>query len=114
MVLDMSATETAPTFVAVASVSDVPAGWILRVTVGQREIALANEGGTFYALDNACSHSAGPLGDNRLRNGCLVECPWHNAVFDVRSGEVVRGPARKSQRTYPVKVEDGTVFVAIE
>jgi nitrite reductase/ring-hydroxylating ferredoxin subunit len=112
MVLDV-ATGTS-TYVAVASVNDVPPGWVLRVTVAQRELAVANEDGTFYAIDNACSHSAGPLGDNRLHNGCLVECPWHNAVFDVRTGEVVRGPARKPQRTYPVKVEDGTVFVSLD
>lgn len=105
---------SARALVAVASVSDVPPGWIMRVTVGLRELALANDDGEFYALDNACSHSAGPLGDNRLRNGCLVECPWHKAVFDVRTGETVRGPARKPQRTYPVTVEGDTVYVALD
>jgi nitrite reductase/ring-hydroxylating ferredoxin subunit len=107
-------TELAPTFVAVASVADVPSGWVLRVTVGQRDIALANQDGTFHALDNGCSHAGGPLGDNRLRSGCLLECPWHNSVFDVRTGEVVRGPARKAQRTYPVKVQDDTVYIGLD
>jgi nitrite reductase/ring-hydroxylating ferredoxin subunit len=66
-----------------------------------------------YALDDVCSHAGGPLGDNRLKDGCLLECPWHNAVFDVRTGEIVRGPARRPQPTYQVEVRDGTVFVAI-
>jgi 3-phenylpropionate/trans-cinnamate dioxygenase ferredoxin component len=100
-------------FVQVASVGDVPPGWVLKVRVGSREIALANCDGTFSAMDNACSHAAGPLGDNRLKEGCYVECPWHNAVFDARTGEAVRGPARKSVRTYPVTVNDGAIFVAL-
>ena len=113
MVLDATALELATTFVAVASVSDVPPGWVLRVAIEGRDIALANVDGVICAIDNSCSHAAGPLGDNRLRAGCLVECPWHNSVFDVRSGEAVRGPARKSLRTYPVKLEGDTVFVAL-
>lgn len=113
MVLDAAALESATTFVAVAVTSDIPPGWVLRVAVDQRELALANVEGEFYALENACSHAAGPLGDNRLRGGCLVECPWHSSVFDVRTGEAVRGPARKPQQIYPVKIEGDTVYVAL-
>ena len=98
--------------VAVASIADVPAGWVLKVQIGPRRIALANCDGTFWALDDVCSHAGGPLGDNRLKDGCLLECPWHNAAFDARTGEIVRVPARKSQPMYQVEVRDGTVFVA--
>lgn len=103
-----------PRFVAAARVTDIPDGWVATVRVGSRRIALANAGGTFHALDDHCSHAGGPLGDNRLHDGCLVACPWHEATFDVRSGEVCGGPARKPQRTYPVRVVDGTVLVALE
>ncbi|HEY8200271.1 MAG TPA: Rieske (2Fe-2S) protein [Actinomycetota bacterium] len=102
-----------PPLVRIAAVTDVPPGWVLKVRVGSREIALANSGGTFTAMDNACTHAGGPLGDNRLHEGCYLECPWHNAVFDARTGDVVRGPARKAARLYPVTVQDGTVFVAL-
>lgn len=104
---------TRPRLVQVAKVSDVPPGWVLKVRVGSREIALANCEGTFYAMDNACSHAGGPLGDNRLKEGCYVECPWHNSVFDARTGDVLRGPARKGARMHHVAVQDGTVFVAV-
>ncbi|MCW3035951.1 MAG: putative iron-sulfur protein, partial [Actinobacteria bacterium] len=60
-----------------------------------------------------CSHAGGPLGDTRLKEGCFVECPWHNSVFDVRTGTVVRGPARKEVKLYDVTIQDGKVFVAI-
>ncbi|GAC1374603.1 MAG: hypothetical protein NVSMB32_17690 [Actinomycetota bacterium] len=100
--------------VRVAHVSDVPPGWVLKVRIDSQEIALANSGGTITALDNACSHAGGPLGDNRLKEGCYLECPWHNAVFDARTGEVVRGPARKAAKMFEVSVLDGTVFVALD
>lgn len=114
MALDASLTDYAPTFVAVATVEQVPPGWVLKVKAGHRVLAIANCEGTIYALENSCSHSGGPLGDNRLQHGCMLECPWHDAMFDVRTGEALRGPARKPQRTYPVRVDDGTILVALD
>lgn len=104
----------APSFVRVALADEIPPGWVLRVQLASRALAIANSEGTLYAFDHACSHAGGPLGDNRLREGCFVECPWHNAIFDVRTGEVCRGPARTAQRTYEVRVDNGTVFVAVD
>ncbi|MQA87224.1 MAG: Rieske 2Fe-2S domain-containing protein [Streptosporangiales bacterium] len=104
---------TTPRFAAAAVLGDIPPGWVLRVRIGGRDVALANHAGTIHAFDNSCTHAGGPLGDNRIKDGCLVECPWHNAMFDVRTGEVHSGPARKPQPTYPVKVEGDTVFVAV-
>ncbi|MGH8887991.1 MAG: Rieske (2Fe-2S) protein [Egibacteraceae bacterium] len=100
-------------FAPVAAVADVPPGAVTTVQVGKRLAALVNHEGWFYALDADCPHAGGPLGEGRLGAGCLLECPWHRAVFDVRTGRVHRGPARKPVRTYQVAVEDGTVFIAL-
>jgi nitrite reductase/ring-hydroxylating ferredoxin subunit len=108
-----SVAETGAAFIQAAAVADVPSGWVLTVVVAAKEIALANRDGTFYALDNSCTHAGGPLGDTRLRTECILECPWHNSAFDIRTGEVLQGPARKAVKTYPVKVEDGKVFISI-
>ena len=99
--------------VQVAALADVPLGWVLKVRVGSRELALARTEEGVHATENACTHAGGPLGDTRLRDGCFAECPWHNSVFDVRTGAVVRGPARKELKTYEVTVQDGKVFVAL-
>lgn len=101
-------------FLAAASEADVPPGWVLKARLGGREIALANCEGTFHAVENSCTHAGGPLGDSRLRQDCLLECPWHNSRFDVRTGQPTQGPARKPIKTYEVVVKDGTVFVATE
>ncbi|MGH2717090.1 MAG: Rieske (2Fe-2S) protein [Actinomycetota bacterium] len=100
--------------VRAASLDEIPPGWVLKVKVENRELALANVGGTVRALDNACTHAGGPLGDNRLHEGCFLECPWHNTVFDARTGEVVRGPARKAVKSYEVTVLEGSVYVSVD
>lgn len=105
--------EPAGDYRPVAAVADVPPGWVATVRVDGHTLALANADGSFYAFDDTCGHAGGPLGDNRLHDGCLVECPWHAAVFDVTTGEPRCGPARKPQTTHPVTVKDGTVFVAL-
>ena len=99
--------------VRLASVADVPLGWVLKVRVGSREVALAHTEDGLSAMENSCTHAGGPLGDTRLKEGCFVECPWHNSVFDVRTGAVVRGPARKEIKVYDVTVQGGDVFVAL-
>jgi len=39
-----------------AKVSEIPIGSIKEVQVGGKPVALANVGGTFYAIDNTCLH----------------------------------------------------------
>jgi 3-phenylpropionate/trans-cinnamate dioxygenase ferredoxin subunit len=41
----------------------------------------------------------------------VLECPWHGARFDVRTGAVLSGPSTDDLGTYPVQVVDGDVFV---
>lgn len=100
-----------PRFVAVAVLADVPPGHVTTADADGHRVALVNDGGVIHAFDNDCSHAGGPLGEGRAA-GCLVACPWHGAVFDARTGEPVRGPARKPVTTYPVTIADGTVYVA--
>jgi nitrite reductase/ring-hydroxylating ferredoxin subunit len=76
-----------------------------------KAIAVFNVGGTFYAIANACTHMGGPLGEGSVE-GTTVTCPWHGSQFDVTSGQVMRGPARRPVATYPVRVLGDDVFVA--
>ena len=76
-------------------------------------IALFNVEGTFYAMDNTCTHRGGPLGEGEL-NGDSVTCPWHGAHFNVKTGAVTQPPARTGVRSFPVKVEGSDVLVELE
>ena len=83
------------------------------LTVGDGElVCLVMIEGTVYAFTDNCTHISGPLNEGALE-GCAITCPWHRAQFDVRTGKVLRGPARQDLMTYPVKVEDNAVFISL-
>ena len=73
----------------------------LCVEVSGHQIALFDVEGTYYAIDDTCTHKGGPLSEGTLSSAALI-CPWHGAQFDVRSGKVLRPPAqdpgRKNER----------------
>jgi 3-phenylpropionate/trans-cinnamate dioxygenase ferredoxin component len=98
-------------FHEVARLEDIAPGELLRVEVGARLVCLANVGGVIYAVDDDCTHTGGPLDEGEL-NGHMLTCPIHLAQFDVRNGQVLRGPAREPLDAYSVRIEDGRIFVA--
>ena len=67
----------------------------------------------YYATDGRCTHQRVLLADG-LVMGHVIECPKHNGRFDYTSGAAQRTPVTVDLRTYPVKVEDGSVFIDIE
>ena len=97
-------------FVQVATVSEIPPGQTLRIQHEQRDILLANVGGTLYACDDTCTHE-----DSSLSLGCLdgelVKCTLHGSRFNVRTGQPVEEPAEEPLRTYPVRVDGGRVLI---
>jgi nitrite reductase (NADH) small subunit len=98
-------------FVTVARVGDVPPGTAKVVRANDREIALANVDGQFYATQNECLHLKGPLGDGMLE-GQVLTCPWHGWQYDVRTGENEFDRAIALE-TFDVAVADGEVRVAV-
>jgi 3-phenylpropionate/trans-cinnamate dioxygenase ferredoxin subunit len=100
------------TFKKAATVGDVLPGQVKVVEVGEKEIALCNVGGEFFAVANLCTHDDGPLGQGQVMDH-QVECPRHGARFDVRSGQVKALPAVRPIPTYEVKVEGDDVFVDV-
>jgi nitrite reductase/ring-hydroxylating ferredoxin subunit len=99
--------------VKVAQTSDLSPGVGKVVQADGRDIALFNVEGTFYAIDNTCTHRGGPLGEGEL-SGETVECPWHRAHFNVKTGAVTRPPAPADVRSYAVKVEGQDVLVEVD
>ncbi len=87
------------------------AGRCRSVTAGERDVALFNVDGTFYALDNTCPHRGGPLGEGDLK-GHVVFCPMHAWQFDVRTGQCPTNPLARAA-TVPVQVVDGLVHVDV-
>jgi 3-phenylpropionate/trans-cinnamate dioxygenase ferredoxin subunit len=99
-------------FVKVASAADVAEGQVRVVEAGGKRYALCNSDGSFYAIDDRCTHDNGPLGEGVLVDG-EVECPRHGARFDVHTGKAMCLPAVGYVGTYPVEVRDGEIFIGI-
>jgi nitrite reductase/ring-hydroxylating ferredoxin subunit len=98
-------------FVTVARADELAPGEVRRLHAGEEEIALARIGDEFYAVQGACLHLQGPLGDGRLEDHVLT-CPWHGWQYDVRTGKNEFDLAIQL-RTYDVRVENGEVRVAV-
>ena len=98
--------------VNVAEVDDIPEGGMLGVEADGELVCLAKVDGCIFAFTDNCTHISGPLNEGELE-GHVLTCPWHGAQFDVRTGKVLRGPARQDVLTYPVQVDGGTVRVQL-
>jgi 3-phenylpropionate/trans-cinnamate dioxygenase ferredoxin subunit len=96
----------------IASVKDIPPGKMISISHQGKNILVANFDGKFYAIGNSCTHlgcflSAGVL------NGEKVECPCKGSVFDIKTGEVLKGPAVVPEPTYKLAVEEDQVILIV-
>jgi naphthalene 1,2-dioxygenase system ferredoxin subunit len=94
----------------VAAEADLFEGVGLAVTPDGRDIALFKLEDGVWAIDNLCSHGNARLCDGYV-DGHLVECPFHQAMFDLHDGSVTCGPATEPVRSWPVKIEGGRVLL---
>ena len=102
-----------PTFSPITSLAALPAGSMHACTVAGRDIVLCHTKDGVFALDNICTHALAHMHEGRLRGTRLI-CPLHGASFDVRDGRVLGAPATKALATYPTRVVDGIIEVAVE
>ncbi len=102
-------------FIRVASLRDVPEGELHAVEAGQVRLCLVNLGqGEVRAVSDVCPHQGFPISAGELHGAeGAVECVWHGARFDCRTGAVLDGPATDDLPVYEVKVEDEDVWVRL-
>ncbi|MAG91116.1 non-heme iron oxygenase ferredoxin subunit [Candidatus Woesearchaeota archaeon] len=101
-----------PNFVKVANKNDLKPGENKVVNVNGTDVGLFNVDGEFVAINNACPHKGGPLGEGMLE-GDVVTCPWHGWQFNVKTGVSPVMPTAKVS-CYQVKVEGDDVLVSLE
>src|SRR3954453_10542638 len=100
-------------FVKVATRSEIPPGGKLLAEIDGRAIAVFNCEGSYYAIDDVCTHDGGPLAEGELE-GCEIRCPRHGARFDVRTGRALCFPAFEPVTTHRVELRGDEVFVALD
>jgi nitrite reductase/ring-hydroxylating ferredoxin subunit len=94
-------------------------------------LAVGLAGGEPFAVSNVCRHQFAKLGQGRVTGDGCLECPWHRARYDVRTGRMTSGPKGRifgftpysatvktiantalPLSTHPVVVRDGAIWLA--
>ena len=102
-------------FVRAAALDEVPKRGLVGLEVeGESIVLIATGDGGYYALKDQCSHEDYPLSDGELMgDNERVECIYHGAKFDVKTGRAVALPAIRPVASYDVKVEGGDILVDV-
>ncbi len=101
--------------IKVTTTADVPEGegmTISREITGTADdIAILHDtDGTFWALNDTCTHAAASLAEGWVEDGC-VECPIHSSKFDLRTGKVSGLPATEDTVCHRVEVRGEEIWL---
>jgi 3-phenylpropionate/trans-cinnamate dioxygenase ferredoxin subunit len=111
--MEAAALSGVETVVEVCRIDDLPPGEVRLVEV-EPPLAVFNVEGVFYAIDDTCTHAQASLSDGDVDPlTCTVECPFHIAQFDLRTGKPQSLPASKPVRTHTVEIRDGIITVLV-
>ena len=100
--------------VDVCPVHELPPGHVKIVWSGPLAIGVYNCDGSYYAIEDRCSHDDGPLCEGVWEEDqCVAVCPRHGSRFDITTGRPLTLPAYEPVDTFPVRVEDGWVRVEV-
>jgi 3-phenylpropionate/trans-cinnamate dioxygenase ferredoxin component len=83
---------------------------VVRFDHGGKTFAIYRVDDKAYASDGLCTHEHVHLCDGLVMDH-VIECPKHNGRFDIRDGRPLGAPACVALKTYPAKVEGGTVLI---
>lgn len=95
------------------SQDDVFENEVVGVQFQDKNLAIYDVNGEIFATDNICSHGNARLCDGFLE-GHEIECPHHQGRFDIRDGKALCAPLTENISTYPVKIENGRVFIVLD
>ncbi len=99
--------------IRVGNVNDIPEGKMISFRYEDHDILIANINNRFYAVSNICTHAGANLHEGRL-DGNRVICPWHNAVWDLTTGNLVKFPVQlKELKKYDVEIIDDNLYITI-
>jgi nitrite reductase/ring-hydroxylating ferredoxin subunit len=100
------------TFQPVLALAAVGTGRMRSCRFGEREVVVCHTREGVFTLDNVCTHAFARMSEGYLK-GTRITCPLHGATFDVRTGEVLGGPATSPLPAYQTRVVNGMVEIAM-
>lgn len=97
-------------WIKVASAQELSNDEAKTVSVAGHGVALYRIDDEFFATDSVCTHATALLSEGYVEDGC-VECPLHQARFDIRTGRAMCAPATVDLRVHAVKREGDDIYV---
>jgi len=111
----------------VCRTGELPVGERQLVQAGGESVLVFHVAEGYFATQARCPHILAPLAKGKLVEDCVVQCPFHRARFDVRTGQCIEWAnwppglvnvlnafrGEKNLRTYPVTVEDDQLSVEV-
>ena len=110
----------------VCRTDEIARGHMKAFTVEGEKVVVYHLQDGFYATQANCTHVFAPLAKGKILDGCNVQCPFHRARFDIRTGEVIGWAnfppgiqvfnvvrSEKALKTYKVSVRDGSVRIGL-
>jgi 3-phenylpropionate/trans-cinnamate dioxygenase ferredoxin subunit len=120
----MTDAAVAPT--RLVSVEDLDERQVAVVETVHGMLAVGLSRGEPFAVSNRCRHLFASLGTGRVDGDGCLECPWHAALYDVRTGAMTRGPqgafrplaglvkgtsGSRPLKRFPVVLRDGSIWL---
>ena len=100
-------------FVGVAKADEVGEGDVKAYQVGDQLVAVARVGGELLAFSDICTHKQCNLSSGGEIDGTVIECECHGSQFDMKTGDVVNGPATDPIAVFGVRDEGGELQVSV-
>jgi 3-phenylpropionate/trans-cinnamate dioxygenase ferredoxin subunit len=104
---------TEANWIDVAAAGDIAPGNYEIAETDEHVVAVFNVDGELYAIEDVCTHDGEELTGGPVEGDQII-CPRHGARFCLRSGKALTAPAYEDLPTYPVRIKDGRIQVAVE
>jgi phenylpropionate dioxygenase-like ring-hydroxylating dioxygenase large terminal subunit len=98
-----------------ASLDDLRNRDVIAVDVAGTAVALFRLGDEIRATSGSCTHEFASLADGFVEaEDGSVECPLHQALFDIRTGRALCAPATEDLKVYPVKIDGSDILIDLD
>jgi 3-phenylpropionate/trans-cinnamate dioxygenase ferredoxin subunit len=101
-----------PIFVVVVPVGQIEEKSFSAFEVNGTDLVICRFRDEYFAVENMCSHALARFNEGKLR-GHRIMCPLHGATFDIRTGACTGAPATRPIRSFPLRIRDGQIEVAV-
>lgn len=100
-------------WIQVAAVADVPEDGTFPASLNGEPVCLYKLDDQIFATHDICTHGNANLSEGFVVSG-HIECPFHQGMFDIRTGAASAAPCSVAIKTYPVKLDAGVVWLKQE